>query len=173
MGLHPAVRGLEHLYASGTSLRFRLTSHCVHLSLSLLHLPNIISPPVCVYILPKNIFHSLLKRRGRNINQEGTLSSSACLSSLLRCKDFFCFEPLLVFLLTLLLLYVNTKGKATYNGFWYSGTSFPEMAKNVNFLIFLFLFFVSCLPGTSETISTESLGNLTSLHNSARRYLMC
>jgi len=136
MGLHPAVRGLEHLYASGTSLRFRLTSHCVHLSLSLLHLPHIISPPVCVYILPENIFHSLLRRRGWNINQEGPLSSSACLSSLLRCKDFFFFEPLLVFLLTLLLLYVNTKGKATYNGFWYAGTLFPEMAKNVKFLIF-------------------------------------
>lgn len=96
MGLHPAVRGLEHLYASGTSLRFRLTSHCVHLLQSLLHLPKTISPLVCVYILPENIFHFLLKRRGWNINQKGHLSFSACLSSFLRCKGFFCFEPLLV-----------------------------------------------------------------------------
>jgi hypothetical protein len=96
MGLHPAVRGLEHLYASGTSLRFRPTSHCVHLSLSLLHLPKIISPPVCIYTLPENIFHFRLKRRGWNINQEGPLNLSACLSAFLRCKDFFCFEPFLV-----------------------------------------------------------------------------
>jgi len=47
---------------------------------------------------------------------------------------------------------VITKGKATYNGFWYAATLFPEMAKNVKFLIF-----VSRLPSTSETIATESL----------------
>ena len=136
MGLHPAVRGWEHLYASGTSLRFRLTSHCVHLSQPLLHLPNIISPAVCFYLLPENIFHSFLKRRGWNTNQEGPSSFSACLSSFLLCKDFFCVEPLLVFLFTLLLLYVNTAGKTTYNGPWYAGTLFPEIAKNVKFLIF-------------------------------------
>jgi len=165
MGLHPAVRGLEHLYASGTSLRFRLTSHCAHLSLSLLHLPNIISPPVCVYILPENIFHSLLKRRGWNINQEGPLSPSACLSSLLHCKDFFCFEPSLMFLLTLLFLYVNTKGKATCNGFWYAGTLFPEMAKNVKFLIFL----LAASPAHLRPSPLKVFGNLSSLHNSVRR----
>ena len=168
MGLHPAVRGVEYLYDSGTGLRFRLTSHCVQLSLSLLHLPNIISPLVCVYILPENIFHSLLKRRGRSIKQERSLSSSACLSSLLRCKDFFCFEPLLVFLLTLLLLYVNTKGKATYNGFWYAGTLFPEMAKNVKFLIFL-----AASPAHLRPSPLKVFGNFSSLHNSVRRYVMC
>lgn len=31
MGLHPTVRGLEHLYAGGSNLRFRLTPQRVHL----------------------------------------------------------------------------------------------------------------------------------------------
>ena len=76
-----------------------------------------------------------------------------------------------MFLLTLLLLYVNTKGKATYNGFWYAGTLFPEMAKNEKFLIFFF--FVRRLPSASETITLKVFGNLSSLHNSVRRYVMC
>jgi hypothetical protein len=49
MGLHPAVRGLQHLHASGSNLRFRLTSQPAHLRFfltSVLHSSIILSQKI-------------------------------------------------------------------------------------------------------------------------------
>lgn len=56
MGLHPTVRGSEHLYASGSNLRFRLTSQRVHLQPVSSSSSNLLPSSLLLFLLPENIF---------------------------------------------------------------------------------------------------------------------